>query len=99
MWLSKSSDKKDGAGNGSVAVAVDRDKSSQQALKWAADHLVTKGQSIFLIHVNPKPPSSRSTQGTFIFLLLFTFFISHHRTMHFAPLNTKSSQTNTEPKN
>ncbi|KAI3974460.1 hypothetical protein MKX01_017953 [Papaver californicum] len=62
MWLSKSSDKKDGAGNGSVAVAVDRDKSSQQALKWAADHLVTKGQSIFLIHVNPKPPTSRSTR-------------------------------------
>ncbi|RZC71956.1 hypothetical protein C5167_035116 [Papaver somniferum] len=63
MWLSKSSDKKDGAGNGSVAVAVNRDKSSQQALKWAADHLVTKGQSIFLIHVNPKPPSSRSAQA------------------------------------
>ncbi|KAI3977871.1 hypothetical protein MKX01_036711 [Papaver californicum] len=62
MWLSKSNDKKDGAGNGSVAVAVDRDKSSQQALKWVADHLVTKGQSIFLIHVNPKPPSSRLTQ-------------------------------------
>lgn len=98
MWLSKSSDKKDGAGNGSVAVAVDRDKSSQQALKWAADHLVTKGQSIFLIHVNPKPPSSRSAQGTFIFLLLLSFS-SHHGTMHFAPLNTKSSHTDTEPKN
>ncbi|MCL7027390.1 hypothetical protein MKW94_001051 [Papaver nudicaule] len=42
MWLSKSSDRKEGAGNGSVAVAVDRDKSSQQALKWACDHLVTK---------------------------------------------------------
>ncbi|XP_019707763.1 U-box domain-containing protein 35 [Elaeis guineensis] len=38
-----------------VAVAVDKDKGSQNALKWALDNVVTKGQTITLIHVNTKP--------------------------------------------
>ncbi|XVF19100.1 hypothetical protein REPUB_Repub11eG0081100 [Reevesia pubescens] len=42
----------------SVAVAIDRDKGSQYALKWAVDHLVAKGQSITLLHVKTKPNSS-----------------------------------------
>ncbi|KFK39345.1 hypothetical protein AALP_AA3G232100 [Arabis alpina] len=43
--------KKSGNHSGLVAVAVDKDKGSQHALKWAADHLVTKGQTIILLHV------------------------------------------------
>jgi len=39
-----------------VAVAIDKDKSSQIALKWAVEHLLQKGQAIFLIHVKLKPP-------------------------------------------
>ncbi|CAI8605796.1 unnamed protein product [Vicia faba] len=61
MWLQKNQwDKKDGV-NGIVAVAIDTDKGSQNALKWAIDHLVTKGSTIVLIHVNAKTSSSIST--------------------------------------
>ncbi|RWW30872.1 hypothetical protein GW17_00004522 [Ensete ventricosum] len=38
-----------------VAVAIDRDKSSQSALKWTLDNVVTRGQTLTLIHVNTKP--------------------------------------------
>ncbi|RRT44708.1 hypothetical protein B296_00023695 [Ensete ventricosum] len=37
-----------------VAVAVDKDKSSQAALKWALDNVVIKNQILILIHVNTK---------------------------------------------
>ncbi|GMI83853.1 hypothetical protein HRI_002054600 [Hibiscus trionum] len=43
---------------GFVAVAVDKDKNSQHALKWATDHLLQKGQTIILIHVKAKPYNS-----------------------------------------
>ncbi|KAM0939377.1 putative protein kinase RLK-Pelle-RLCK-IXb family [Dioscorea sansibarensis] len=39
-----------------VAVAVDKDKGSQNALKWALENLVQKGQTITLVHV-------RTTKG------------------------------------
>ncbi|XP_073288098.1 U-box domain-containing protein 35-like [Primulina huaijiensis] len=47
------------------AVAIDRDKNSQIALKWAVDNLIVKGQTVILIHVKlkqsvpglPAPPS------------------------------------------
>lgn len=37
-----------------VAVAIDKDKGSQAALKWAVDHLLGKGKSVTLIHVKLK---------------------------------------------
>lgn len=40
-----------------VAVAIDKDKSSQQALKWTVDHLLTKGQALTLLHVKQNPSS------------------------------------------
>ncbi|KAJ8500012.1 hypothetical protein OPV22_010564 [Ensete ventricosum] len=40
-----------------VAVAVDKDKSSQAALKWALDNVVIKNQILILIHVNTKASS------------------------------------------
>ncbi|CAA7015219.1 unnamed protein product [Microthlaspi erraticum] len=43
--------------DGLIAVAIDRDKSSQNALKWAVDNLLQKGQTILLIHVKPRAPS------------------------------------------
>ncbi|KAK7270590.1 hypothetical protein RJT34_25877 [Clitoria ternatea] len=54
MWLphhKASGIKKGGGGNGLVAVAIDKDKGSQYALKWAADSLLTRGQTVILIHV------------------------------------------------
>ncbi|KAI4346524.1 hypothetical protein L6164_007414 [Bauhinia variegata] len=44
-----------------VAVAVDKDKSSQHALKWAIDNLSLRDKPIKLIHVNQ---TSRSPPGS-----------------------------------
>ncbi|KAL4576776.1 hypothetical protein LXL04_012875 [Taraxacum kok-saghyz] len=41
-------------GNSIVAVAIDKDKYSQHALKWVIEHLLTRGQTVVLIHVNHK---------------------------------------------
>ncbi|KAH0461752.1 hypothetical protein IEQ34_009327 [Dendrobium chrysotoxum] len=35
-----------------VAVAISKDKSSQNALKWTIDNLIAKGQTLTLVHVN-----------------------------------------------
>ncbi|ONK70170.1 uncharacterized protein A4U43_C05F30990 [Asparagus officinalis] len=43
-----------GAGAPLVAIAIDKDKGSQCALKWAIENVVAKGQTITLIHVNNK---------------------------------------------
>ncbi|KAG0491321.1 hypothetical protein HPP92_004719 [Vanilla planifolia] len=37
-----------------VAIAVDRDKGSQNAFKWALDNLLHRGQAVTLVHVNTK---------------------------------------------
>ncbi|XP_076946915.1 U-box domain-containing protein 34-like [Bidens hawaiensis] len=63
MWLSKSSSTNFYGGGGVghqrkanaiVAVAIDKDKYSQHALKWAIEQLLTRDQTIVLIHVNNK---------------------------------------------
>ncbi|XP_051137193.1 U-box domain-containing protein 52-like [Andrographis paniculata] len=38
-----------------VAVAIDRDKGCQGALKWAVDNVLGRGQTIVLVHVRMKP--------------------------------------------
>lgn len=63
MWLPRggNSGRKAG-GNGFVAVAIDRDKGSQHALKWAIENLLSKGQTVILIHVIHRP-STASLSG------------------------------------
>ncbi|CAH9124828.1 unnamed protein product [Cuscuta epithymum] len=54
MWLpsAKGSPKgRQAGGNGLVAVAIDKDKSSQYAIRWTTDNLVSRGQTVILIHV------------------------------------------------
>ncbi|KAK8496255.1 hypothetical protein V6N13_130347 [Hibiscus sabdariffa] len=65
MWQSKGggSAAKKGGGNGLVAVAIDKDKGSQHALKWATEHLVSRGQTVVLIHVT-KPMHNVVSSGT-----------------------------------
>lgn len=41
-----------------VAVAIDKDRGSQIALKWAADNLLVRGQTVILVHVRQKQSSS-----------------------------------------
>ena len=40
-----------------VAVCIDKDKNSQNALKYATETLGHKGQTIVLVHVNTKGTS------------------------------------------
>ncbi|KAJ3695380.1 hypothetical protein LUZ60_000757 [Juncus effusus] len=47
-----------------VAVAIDKDKGSQNALKWAIDHLMQRGQTLVLVHVNTKAPSGGQEDST-----------------------------------
>ncbi|XP_066321220.1 U-box domain-containing protein 52-like isoform X2 [Miscanthus floridulus] len=41
--------------HGRAAVAVDGDRGSQYALKWAADNILSRARPFFLIHVRRKP--------------------------------------------
>lgn len=64
MWQQNSKAtgiRKGGGGNGLVAVAIDKDKGSQHALRWAADSLLSKGQTVILIHVLHKTSSSATS--------------------------------------
>ncbi|KAL7611715.1 hypothetical protein Lser_V15G08207 [Lactuca serriola] len=57
-------------GNSIVAVAIDKDKYSQHALKWVVEHLLTRGQTVVLIHVNHKSGNKQfSFLQNFIVLL------------------------------
>lgn len=62
---------------GLVAVAIDKDKNSHNALKWAIDHLLQKGQTLILIHVKVKPFSPYTTPlptSRMFFILCFLFY-------------------------
>ncbi|KAL6504053.1 hypothetical protein OROGR_025976 [Orobanche gracilis] len=64
MWLSSGKGcnlGRRGGRNGLVAVAIDNDKGSRNALKWASDNLLTRGQTVILIHVVQR--SSPSSYG------------------------------------
>ncbi|KAK4757927.1 hypothetical protein SAY87_019228 [Trapa incisa] len=59
MWMLRDqSSQKKGDVNGIVAVAIDRNRGSQQALKWTIHHLLQQGQTVHLIHVSTKPQAS-----------------------------------------
>ncbi|XVF48102.1 hypothetical protein PTKIN_Ptkin03bG0164600 [Pterospermum kingtungense] len=60
MWATRSYGERREGTNGLVAVAIDKDKNSQNALKWAIDHLLQRGQTVILIHVKVKSFSSYS---------------------------------------
>ncbi|CAK8568760.1 unnamed protein product [Lathyrus sativus] len=65
MWLPKNqSDKKDGV-NGLIAVAIDKEKGSQNALKWAIDNLLTRNATVILIHVKVVASSISSSPSIF----------------------------------
>ncbi|XP_057252163.1 U-box domain-containing protein 52 [Beta vulgaris subsp. vulgaris] len=51
MWASKGYGGKKEQDHGLVAVAIDKDKGSQYAIRWAIDHLLSRGRAIVLIHV------------------------------------------------
>ncbi|KAG6391364.1 hypothetical protein SASPL_149118 [Salvia splendens] len=60
MWppTSNSADKMVPVTTRLVAVAIDKDRGSQIALKWATDNLLVKGQTVILVHVRFKQSGS-----------------------------------------
>ncbi|KAJ4909081.1 Protein kinase protein with adenine nucleotide alpha hydrolases-like domain [Raphanus sativus] len=65
MWLPRANNAgRKETGSCSVAVAIDKDKGSQHALKWTIENLASRGQTIFLIHVLSKSHSSSSSEAT-----------------------------------
>ncbi|WVZ21616.1 hypothetical protein V8G54_008938 [Vigna mungo] len=65
MWLPKHrSDKKDGV-SGLIAVAIDKKKESQSALKWAVDNLLTRSATVILIHVKLLAPTLSPSPSLF----------------------------------
>lgn len=80
-------DKVDGGGGALVAVAVDKEKSSQSAFKWALDNLVLRGESLTLIHVNTK--SSNNTLLLFLLLLTHKLFLFYDLVYHlYSPITS-----------
>lgn len=59
-------------GNGLVAVAIDKDKGSQNALRWAAESILTRGQTVVLIHVIHRQSATSSCNISL--LLSFAIF-------------------------
>lgn len=56
-------EKKVGAGR-VVAVAVENNKTSQYAAKWAVDNLLPKEQCLLLVHVRQKASSIPTTSNS-----------------------------------
>ncbi|KAF0935661.1 hypothetical protein E2562_035108 [Oryza meyeriana var. granulata] len=50
-------------GKVAAAVAVDGDRGSQHALKWAADHVLSRAHPFFLLHVRRKHASLHAAGG------------------------------------
>ena len=44
-----------------VAVAIDRDRNSQLAVKWVVDHLLSGASQIVLLHVAAHYPTNRTS--------------------------------------
>ncbi|THG10718.1 hypothetical protein TEA_025087 [Camellia sinensis var. sinensis] len=63
MWNQRGNTGNGNANGNEVIVAIDKDKGSQYALKWAIDHLLSRGQNVTLIHVKQRPSSIPTTMG------------------------------------
>lgn len=66
-------EKKVGAGR-MVAVAIENNKTSQYAAKWAVDNLLPKDQSLLLIHVRQRAPSNPCNS-----LIILFIYCSNHQ--------------------
>lgn len=60
MWSQKGGGEKTDDAQAAVAVAIDKDKGSQHALKWAIENLVNRGQSMILLHVMNRSQASKN---------------------------------------
>ncbi|KAL7246674.1 hypothetical protein ACSBR2_001725 [Camellia fascicularis] len=68
MWNQRGNTGNGNANGNEVIVAIDKDKGSQYALKWAIDHLLSRGQNVTLIHVKQRPSSIPTPMGIHVSL-------------------------------
>lgn len=63
-----------------VAVGVDKDKYSLQALHWAVDNFLTRGQTLRLVHVLQKPinPLQGNQCSSYKFYVFFFFKLNYY---------------------
>lgn len=73
MWASKGYGGKKEQDHGLVAVAIDKDKGSQYAIRWAIDHLLSRGRAIVLIHVTSGSSFAGSNAASFFQLSFLNF--------------------------
>ena len=62
-----------------VAVAVDKDKSSRQALKWTVDNFITRGQTVRLVHVIQRPPLNPNPGPSLHFSIIISLGFNFNR--------------------
>lgn len=77
MWLPRELSEKKGR-NGLVAVAIDKDRGSQHALKWAVDHLLLRGQTVLLVHVKVRSGSASLGPSKSLPCNIFVSFGNRH---------------------
>lgn len=63
---------------GLVAVAIDKDKGSQFALRWAIDNLLSRGQTVVLIHVLQKQPNPINDSPASCICIYHHYLLSIH---------------------
>ncbi|KAJ4981023.1 hypothetical protein NE237_031860 [Protea cynaroides] len=66
MWLHKGNSERKEKGNGLIAVAIDKDEGSQYALKFAVEYLLSKGQTVILLHVKQRVSSIPGPMGNHV---------------------------------
>lgn len=85
MWKGTRKGGGGGGGNGLIAVAIDKDKGSQNAIRWAADTLLTRGQTVILIHVSHALSSSNNSFIHSFLIFFFSSFIYNFKKNAFSP--------------
>lgn len=55
-----------------IAVAIDKDRGSQMALKWSIENIVAKGHTILLVHVKLTQSNNLSLSLMWIYECLIT---------------------------
>lgn len=62
-------------GDENVVIAIDKDKWSQHAIKWASENVITKSKKVTLVHVKIRQSSTPLPGYLFLNLIIIYLFI------------------------